>query len=121
MRPYWADISISAPAKPRAFSQTLARVDHLDFDTQRPKRPLHVRGVRQTDRRDLVTDHQHRSRDPWPRVADDDAIAFVDLADLFGGDPVVGELRKCCLREQQDGDQHGATVLVNRDGRSGQP
>jgi hypothetical protein len=57
-------------------------------------------------------DHQHRSLDARSRVANHDAIAVVDLADLFGSDPVIGELRDCCLREQQDGDQHRAKVLT---------
>ena len=56
-------------------------------------------------------DHQHRALDARPRVADHDAIAVADLADLLSGDVMVGELLNRRLGDQQDRDQHRVNVL----------
>lgn len=55
-------------------------------------------------------DHQHRSVNSRTRIADHDAIAIADLPDLFSADVVSSELLDGPLRDQQDGDQHHATV-----------
>ncbi len=55
-------------------------------------------------------DHQHRALDTRARVADHDPIAIVDLTDLLRTDPASTELDDGRLSEQQDRDQHRATV-----------
>ena len=57
-------------------------------------------------------DHEHGTLDARPRVADHDAIAVADLADLLGSDVMVGELLNRPLRDQQDRDQHRVKVLA---------
>jgi integrase len=60
-------------------------------------------------------DHEYGTPDAWPRVADHDAIAVADLADLLGSDVMVGELLNRRLGDQQDRDQHRVKVLPAMD------